>query len=293
MAEALKPAAPAPVKPEDARTFLADWVNNPDDLKTMADDGVLALHGKVRGALDKAMSAGKLDKKPDWLPEQFWDAEKKEIKAESMSKSWTDFRAQASKGQGQAPKTPDEYQLNLPEGMKVADDDKLVGEFRKAAHEVGLSNESFNKVVAAVMKSGVMDIQPVDTAAELAKLGPQGQAMVNTVTAWGKQLMESGVWDQQDFNEMVVLGSTAEGIRAINKLREYYGGEKIPMGDGTGSNLPSIEAWYAKHAEIDKASGKPRMQVDPVFRKAVEDEGKILFGTDAARSSIPGVGMPR
>jgi len=297
MADALKQQQqqqqPAAVKPEDARTFLADYVHNADDLKTMADDGVLALHGKVRTALDKALAAGRLDKRPDWLPEQFWDADKKEIKAEAMSKSWADFRTQASTKAGQAPKTPAEYQLNLPDGMRVADDDKLVGEFRKAAHEAGLSNDAFNKVVTAVMKSGVLDVQPVDTAAELAKLGPQGQAMVNINTQWGKQLVESGVWTQEDFNEMVVLGSTAEGIRAFNKLREYYGGEKIPMGDGTGSNMPSVNAWYAKHGEIDQASGRLRMEVDPVFRKQVEDEGKLLFGTDPARSSIAGAGVPR
>ncbi len=290
MAEALKPAAPAPVKPEDARTFLADWVNNPDDLKGMADDGVLALHGKVRGALDKAMSAGKLDKRPDWLPEQFWDDAKKEIKSEAMSKSWADFRTQASAKAGQAPKAPADYKLDLPEGLKVADDDKLVGEFRKAAHAAGLSNESFNKVITDVMKSGVLDVQPVDTAAELTKLGPQGKAMVAAVTTWGKQMVESGVWDQNDFNELVVLGSTAEGMRAINKLREYYGGEKIPVNSGTGSTMPDINAWYAKHSEKD-ASGRLKMETDPVFRKQVEDEGVLLFGNDPARSSIAGAGV--
>lgn len=290
MADALKPAAPAPIKPDDARTFLTDWVNNPDDLKGMPDDKLLALHGKVTTALDKAKSAGKLDKRPDWLPEQFWDDAKKEIKHESMAKSWTDFRQKISGGTA-APKTPDEYKLELPEGVTVADD-KLVGEFRKAAHSAGLSQDAFNKVVNEVVKSGVLDIQPVDTAAELAKLGPQGQAMVNINTAWGKQLVESGVWDQQDFAEMVILGSTAEGIRAFNKLREYYGGEKIPMGDGTGASMPSIDAWYAKHGEKD-ASGRLKMETDPVFRKQVEDEGKLLFGTEPARTSPTGAGMPR
>lgn len=45
------------VKPEDARTALADYVSDPESLKTMGDEDVVKLHGKVTAAQQKAIDA--------------------------------------------------------------------------------------------------------------------------------------------------------------------------------------------------------------------------------------------
>jgi hypothetical protein len=290
---------PEPVKPDVARTYLADYGHTADALKAMDDKAVVELHGKVTGHLSKSAEAAKkadFDKRtrPEHIPEQFWNAEKREINHEAMAKSWQDFRTQANeKGASKAPKTPEEYAFAPPEGMTLDKDDKILPEFKKVAHKLGLSPEQFQTAAAEMMKSGVLQPAAIDPVAEKAKLGPMADAVIAANTQWGKRLMEAGVWDQQDFNEMIILGSTAEGMRAINKVREWMGGEKIPLTTGSSSPAASVEAWYAKHNAIDPATKKLRIEVDPEYRKQVMDEGEQIFGKGPARSSIPGAGVPR
>ncbi len=288
-------SGPPAVKPEDARTYLADFVADPDGLKTMDDAKVVELHTRVTGSIKKHQeTAAKTEfekrARPEHVPEQFWDPDKREIKVEAMSKSWNDFR-QASKGQ--APKTPEEYAFTPPEGMTLDKDDKLLPEFRKVAHAAGLSNEAFSKIAGEMMKSGILQPALLDPVKEKEKLGPQADAMIAANETWGKKLVESGVWDQQDYNEMMVLGSSAEGIRALNKMREFYGGEKIPTTtSGTGNAAQNVQGWYAKHNAVDPKTGKLRIEVDEQYRREVDAEAAQIFGNQPARSSIPGAGVP-
>lgn len=292
---------PEPVKPEDARKYLADFVHDPDGLKTMDDAKVVEYHGRVTANIKKhndALQKTEFEKRtrPAHIPEQFWDAEKREIKLEAFSKSWGDFRAQAQGKAGQAPKTPADYQLTLPEGVTIDKDDKVVAKFREVAHAAGLSNDAFNKIAGDIIASGVLQPEAVDSAAEMAKLGPQAGAMVAAVTKWGENMRDAGIWTEEDFNEVVILGSSAEGIRALNKLREYYGGEKIPTGGESKNTAQSAADWYAKHNApdpTDKTGKRLRIHVDAAYYKEVMEEAKQIFGEGGARSSMPGMGLPR
>jgi hypothetical protein len=235
--------------------------------------------------------------RPDFLPEQFWDAEKGEARVESLAKSWADTRAALKNKGGEAPKTPEEYQFRAPEGVTVDKDDPGLKFFRAAAHKAGISNEAFNIAAGEFLKqaheSGLLEpIKPVDAAAEMKKLGEAGDAMVRAVTAWGLQMKENGIWTDEDFAEVVILGSTADGIRALNKLREYYGGDRIPVNTGQQGAALDVQTYYAKMGETDK-NGELKVISDPQFRAEMEAEAKRIFGTNPAHSSIPGAGLQR
>jgi hypothetical protein len=292
------PPAPEPVKPEDARTYLTGYGHDAAALKTLADDKVIALHTAVTGHIKtQSETAAKAEfekrTRPEHIPEQFWDAEKREIRHDAMAKAWSDTRTALQNKAGQAPKTPDEYTFTPPEGVTLDADDKLLGEFKKVAHAAGLSNEAFGKIAGEMMKSGVLQPAAIDVVAEKAKLGPQADAIIAANTKWGQNMVEAGVWTQEDFNELMILGSTAEGIRALNKMREYYGGERIPTGGESPNHAQSVAEWYAKRNALDPQTGKLRIETDPAYRKQTDEEAVAIFGTGPARSSIPGAGMPR
>lgn len=235
--------------------------------------------------------------RPEFLPEQFWDAEKGEARLESLAKSWADTRAALKTKGGEAPKTAEEYQFQAPEGLTIDKDDPGLKFFRQAAHKAGISQEAFNTVAGEFLKeaqaSGLLEpVKPIDAKAEMAKLGEAGDAMVRAVTAWGMQMKENGIWTDDDFAEVVILGSTAEGIRALNKLREYYGGEKIPTNTGTPARSLDVDTYYAKMGEVDK-NGELRIISDPQFKAEMDAEAKRIFGTAPAHSSIPGAGLQR
>lgn len=230
--------------------------------------------------------------RPDFLPEQFWDAEKGEPLLESMTKAWKDARSALKNKGGESPKTPDEYKFEAPEGLDVSDKDPGVQFFRQAAHKAGISNEAFNTAVGEFLtlanEAGFL-VKPIDTKEELKKLGPSGDAKMHAIAAWTQNLKDSGVWDERDIGEVALLGATAEGITALNKLREFYGGERIPV-ESQGVDQADIQTFYNRMGEKD-ANGNLRMATDPQFRKETEEMGKRLFGTEPKRTGIRG--LPR
>lgn len=186
--------------------------------------------------------------RPDWLPEQFWDAEKAAPRNDQLAKSWRDMRAMVSRGEHKPPETADAYELprveGLPDGLIGGDKDPLWPEVRTAAHAAGVTQKQlaaiaapFLAAVAAQAKAaGVAPSDPEAEAqaardagrAELAKLGPNGHAMVRNVGGWISGLESRGVMTASEVRALKSV-STAEGVRALGKLAEMLGEKPIPV----------------------------------------------------------------
>jgi len=227
--------------------------------------------------------------RPEFLPEQFWDADAATVKQDALVKAWKDSRdhiKQLSATQN-VPETADKYAFNKPEALKrdIPKDDPALSLFNRAAHHAKLSQTQYDALAGHFLMGIDAMVPPaLDLAAEKAKLGPNGDAVIQQVAAWGDGLVKDGVWSKAEYDEIIVMGSTAEGIKALHKVAVRYGEKPIPLDGAVIEGVPSLEELYSLVAtEKYQTDPAERARVDALFEKAV--------GTAPASSSKPGIGV--
>jgi hypothetical protein len=184
--------------------------------------------------------------RPDWLAEQFWDAEKGEARLADLAKSQRDLRAQVSRGDHKPPEKPEAYTLpkieGLPEGMIGGEKDTLWPELRTAAHAAGVTQKQlealatpFLREVAKVAKAAPGADSEAEKAAlreayaaEMKALGPNAEAVVRDIGAWLKGMEARGLLSAEEHQALRGV-STAAGMQALGKLRELGGERGIPV----------------------------------------------------------------
>lgn len=110
------------------------------------------------GASSEAQNAA--SERPDWLPEQFWDAEAKTPKAEDLARGYSDlaaFKADIDLKQAARPETVDGYKLpsdlpadvKLPDGVNWTFDEKdpRLALGRQVAHAAGMDQVAFEQTI--------------------------------------------------------------------------------------------------------------------------------------------------
>jgi hypothetical protein len=223
------------------------------------------------------------------VPEQFWDAAKGAIRTDALTKAWKDSREHIKQlsADRTVPESHDKYAFTKPEALKreIPGDDPALGLFRKAAHAAGLSQTQFDKLAGNFLMGVDAMVPPaLDLAAEKAKLGPNADAVINQVVAWGDKMIQDGVWSKDEYDEIIVMGSTALGLSALHKAAVRYGEKPIPLTGATIEGLPSKEELYAM-------KGTDKYRADPAERARVEALFEKVFGTDPAGTSEPGLGV--
>ena len=214
--------------------------------------------------------------KPEWLPDRFWDSDSGEADYEGLAKSQNALYKMMRNGKHKVPEGG-EYDLRFV-NERIAEDDELLGKFKEVAADRGLSQDDFEKIVGLVMETMPEDVgepeQKFDREAEFAKLGPNGENIVNGVVKWAEGLVNNGAWTAEDFAEFKFMGGTAAGIRALNRLRQYYGEKTIPV-DAT----PDTEAMPTEE-ELQAMVADPQYKKDPSFRRKVADQFVRKYGSD-------------
>lgn len=233
---------------------------------------------------------GKAADRPDWLPEQFWNKDTKQPNIEALAKSYKDTRAahDALKG-AKAPAKPEDYKFEpaADSKFKVEKDDPLLGIFRTAAHKHGIPQEAFQSIVGDVL-AGIFEglPAPIDPAEEVKKLGANGQAVVDGVVGWITGLESQGALSKEEADEIINIGSTANGIKALAKIMARAGEKPIPLDAApAGEGLPSKEELYAMVA-------KPEYRTDEGYRNKVDGLFKKVFGNAPASTAGRGIGVP-
>lgn len=92
------------------------------------------------------------------------------------------------------PQTAEAYEVKLPADFKppdgvefkFRDGDPLLSQAKAMAHEMGISQENFSRLLGLYAGAQVADQQQITTArnAEIAKLGATGPARVTAVNTW-------------------------------------------------------------------------------------------------------------
>lgn len=169
--------------------------------------------------------------RPAYVPEAFWDATKNEVKGKEFGEHFNQLTARIAAddvAKLSRPQKPEEYKLELPkefkppEGVefKFRDGDPLLAQARSMAHEMGISQDNFSKLLGLYAGAQVADQQNISTArnAEIAKLGTTGPARVTAVNTWldamGVSGLKARMWtaaDVQMFEGLITRFSNQGG----------------------------------------------------------------------------------
>jgi len=207
--------------------------------------------------------------RPDWWPENFWKKDDAEPDLEAIAKSWTDLRKQISQGKHKA---PEDGNYDFSAFGNTPEDDPVRQHVASWAKEYGVSQVALDALVSKVVDMSGEQVQQVkfNAAAEKKALGPNADSIIRGMTEWGSGLVNKGIWGKDDFEEFKIMGGTANGIKALMKLRESYEG-RIPTHSAPVDGAPSKD-------ELMGMVGDPKYKTDPAYRAKVERMFNQVFG---------------
>jgi hypothetical protein len=229
--------------------------------------------------VDKAASG----EKPEWLPDRFW-SEDGVADYENLAKSQQELYKKLRNGKHIIPEGDKDYDVKFL-ADKVPEDDAMLSKFREVAKDRGLTQDDFETIVGMVMEQTPQQADPVeeqfDREAELAQLGPNAEEIIAGHVKWANSLVERGVWTADDFEEFKVMGGTASGIRALTRLRQYYGEKTIPVNaTPDGADTPTQD-------ELQQMVASPEYQTNPAYRNKVYKMFETVYSKDG---HSPGIG---
>src|SRR6516164_9790986 len=128
--------------------------------------------------------------RPDWLPQTFADPTAFRASYDELAA----FKASQDVRRSTLPPSPNDYKAELPADFKIPDGikyefnnaDPLLAQAQAVAHEAGLSQDQFSKLLAIYAGGQVASQQQIATArnAEVAKLGAAGPARIDALTTF-------------------------------------------------------------------------------------------------------------
>ena len=257
--------------------------------------------------------------RPEFLPEQFHDKDSGEVRIESLVKSWKDGQDVIANRVKELPddaikaaglmKVP-EGAVSEPTGYEVAiaadlaesskrvlvpseelgGEDVMVHRFRDVAAKHRMSGAAFNDCINFYIKESVAVLPaPIDQKAEMAKLGPQAQNVLNATNGFGEALKAQGLIDDAAFEEYRLCCASAPGVLMIQAIRDYYGEKPIPVQmQQAAVNAADAGALRAEQAEIVQLAQDGKIDDREAQRRydLLQDKYRKHFGEDAAGSSM-------
>ena len=93
------------------------------------------------------------------------------------------------------------------------------------------------------------------------------------MTSWARGMVQKGIWSTNDFEEYKVWGGTANGMKALMKLRETYEG-RVPV--DTIKNSDSEGA--ISDEDLQSMVADPKYKTDASYRNKVEKLFEKRYG---------------
>lgn len=210
-------------------------------------------NGQVSGnEASGAASPAETPQRPDWLSEQFWDSEKGEIKGSDLKAHLDDlsaFKAAEDSRRAAVPEKPDGYELKMPADWRAPEgfdfqlnaDDPMVAFGRQIAHQLGLDQPGFEKLVGEYARQQIGELQNIEAlkAKQIEALGPKGSdrvaAVKNFLTAkLGPEVMPI-------FEHVLQFSAGVEGLERL--MRVVASGGPGFVQTGRENSRGQIEGW--------------------------------------------------
>lgn len=240
---------------------------------------------------ESSTEAPKENERPEGIPDDFWDAESKSLKADALlegykseAKQKADMRAIISKGLGKPAENIEEFDnVEIAENVQryVAEDDPALAVAKEAAFETGIPVDKLTDFVNKYLSKGgekgfLHEVQPQLTEEEQATLqkaeddkfkaeqmeilGDEGKRNLDMIKNEVKVGLEKGKFSKEDIEAFENAAYDAKGVNFIAKLIKTQKGQQIiPTEHVIDKGMPTLD-------ELDAMGADPRMQTDPGFR---------------------------
>ena len=266
-------------------------INKDDILGKKEDDP-----GDDEKPKDEKPGDDKPAERPDYIAEKFWDAEKGEPRLESMAKAYSDLEKKLGQGAGKPPKSPEDYSINIEDEKIKAlfpdgdpSKDPVMQNLTKKLHEKGVSQQVYESVMNVALEAVAENFEEnkvpdIDPKEEREKLGPQADKIITNQTQFLEQMFKQGHVNEEQMGEILILTETANGLKALQAIRNYYGDQqKIPTNLTPGGGVKSKD-------ELMKMQADPKYGSDPEYTATVDKEYEKKYGTgtsgESARSAL-------
>lgn len=245
--------------------LLAEAQVESDDNQQQTEEAISHVKPDGETVSSDAVASEETTEKPEWLPEKF-------NSGEDLAKAYSELQKKFSQGKHKA---PEQYDESVFADAGIPEDDELYSTYKNWAKENGISQSAFDELAGKFISMAGEETAAAEVSykEEYEKLGNNADAVIKSMTDWASSLVRKGVWSQDDFDEFKIMGGTAQGLRALQKVRSYYGDKQIPVDVAPLAGAPSKE-------ELMAMVGKPEYQTDPAYRIKVEKMFEQAFGSD-------------
>lgn len=212
--------------------------------------------------------------RPDHIPEKFWDAEKAELRADALLKSYTELE----KRQAATPTAPETYSRAIPEDLREAlggiaeipDTDPLYVSASAAAKEAGLSDEAFTGLVSAYLKTE-LEMEQQRLNEERAALGKDGEQRLVALNSWAKVNL-------QPEQEKIFRGlaRSADAVAVLEAIVKRAGYQPAPPTAGA-TPLEGLTPDKLSDMMKDERYWNPQAKGSVEYRKQVEEGFRRLY----------------
>ena len=175
-----------------------------------------------------------------------------------QAKAYTDLESRFGSFTG----APDEYTIEAPEGIQLAESDPLLDSVKGWAKENNLSQDGLNGLVGSFFQNQIAQDAAAQelAAAEMAKLDNADQRVTDI-----NDFLKANIPDGYD--EIADIVSTAKGVEAIESLIKMAAA-KPTISDGTPSGAATQEGLEKLMSEKDD-NGRVIYKHDPKRRAEV------------------------
>jgi hypothetical protein len=208
--------------------------------------------------------------RPEYFPEKFWNQEEGPD-IEGLVKSYKEMEKNFSQGKHKAPET---YDVSFAEQSGIPQDDPLLERFQGWAKDHGVSQAAFEALAKDYidMEMSSLEQYKVDVQSEKQKLGPDADQIIKSTAQWANGLFSKGVFNEEELEAFKGAAGTAAGVRAIQKLRRFYGEGNIPTAQPSDEGVPTLDELYAMVGTKEyKEDINYRNKVQKWFKQRVPD----------------------
>ncbi|MBN9438250.1 hypothetical protein [Bosea sp. (in: a-proteobacteria)] len=176
-------------------------------------------------------STAEAPKRPDGLPDQFWD-DKDGVKFGDLAKRLGELEALKASHDSRAaavPDKPDGYELKLPadlkfeagDGFEIDPGDPMVSFGREVAHKMGLDQSGFEAIVGMYAQHQIELVKTLNAieAKNVEALGPKGADRQAAVKNWLTAKLGKDAPDA-----FMGLTATKQGVEYLERLMRPNGG---------------------------------------------------------------------
>lgn len=201
--------------------------------------------------------------RPEWLEPQYKSVADK-------ARAHTELKKKLVAGEGKA---PDNYDFaDYKEKLDTAN--PHLQKFMETARQNHLSQDTFKEMIGTLYEYEQSKLPNID--AEIAKLGPNANAIIETNRRWAANHLS-----QEACDTLGNIGNTAEAIKLMDEIRQVSLSmtSQPPGSSSAGEGFVQLTQadWEAELAVPTNAS---RYLNDAKYRQEMQNKLKIILGED-------------